>query len=790
MEDLVNNPTVAASILVEFSLASSNLVTNGRRGVRSFGVGDASGSPHSLALTLSPAFEVSPSPISTPTFEISPATDPQTPAFEVSQTPEPFAPVSVPFSLEVSVPVSSPASDPASRLSTVVSGSPALPPTPGFTTAPLTPDLSITPVPPPTPAFAPSPVFAPVPEAASARRSRLETITDRCLLNQLESMEVESVEVSSVTVSEEALAEATTSPEDRPVSVTRRKRKMTPFTGRDNRCVKHKSMSELSSENPLIMSLLGYRGSRPPLMAAPRAAVTEVCNSPDSRGVSELEEQEAPGSEPRPQTPIVPVSTSSPEQEVQGPYYSSVIRRGVEYVHVNDACLKSVLNPVHEILESYTGMAPTDQSSGLWYDPVCLPGSLKFLEDPKGYFLLGERKLLLLYHGQELLSYSSYEDSNVPSFLAVICLENSGRSLLIVHHEDSHAAVMRPGHYRIMRSYRRLTICRQTGGRSAYLFVKISASDLFMMRWSGVIDRNSASSRMSFCYYSVEDTRVNAAISREIELSSKLDRLVELRVLFERCHLRVFSIGEVSKVLQVCFPPNSYKEHVVESLLAARRQIVHDIEEMTDDVVRSLEEMEQTFSAVSSLPETGADQLVKRKLVYMLSDITRNPTRQQAETTANKILSFLGAHALGTAVSRQVMQQHREIATKLNRLCEEYARISREESSAIPYLRFQQASSYDDLYSNKNARMIYREVSRFLGIESSRHRSFMSKVHTDMKLLFSELSAVLDAGALATIERMLIQRVSVSEAAIHKESLRSSLRLFDDVAVPMNLVIE
>ncbi|ARF02720.1 SWPV1-126 [Shearwaterpox virus] len=180
---------------------------------------------------------------------------------------------------------------------------------------------------------------------------------------------------------------------------------------------------------------------------------------------------------------------------------------------------------------------------------------IDFLHDFNGYFHINEIKLVYLTHGSDLFNINNY-NSNFIGYTAVICINNTGRSIAMVKHCSGQQHFMKTNFCIIARSFYTINILPQIIGTSMYLVVYITTTEKFSNTWPKTLFYNKNKDSLAYINDAKEDNYLTTATNIERTIYKNVEAFILNSVLLEDLKTRLNIIKQINTNIDSIFYHN------------------------------------------------------------------------------------------------------------------------------------------------------------------------------------------------------------------------------------------
>ncbi|AYP74193.1 hypothetical protein [Fowlpox virus] len=240
------------------------------------------------------------------------------------------------------------------------------------------------------------------------------------------------------------------------------------------------------------------------------------------------------------------------------PYYKLTNPDNNGKVNINLTCgyIMIKINDINNLVEDINKLIPAGPSSISGYYRIPL-NSIKtdFLQDWNNYLEVRDVKLVYLNHGNELFNINNY-NSNFLGFTVVICINNTGRSILMVKHCYGRQHSMKNSLCLIARSFYTINILPQIIGSSMYLVVYLTTTEKFNDMWPKVLSVNKDKDSISYIQDMREDSYLVTASSIERNIYKNVEAFILNSVLIEDLKSRLHIIKQLNSNIDSIFHHN------------------------------------------------------------------------------------------------------------------------------------------------------------------------------------------------------------------------------------------
>ncbi|AAR83483.1 hypothetical protein CNPV137 [Canarypox virus] len=221
---------------------------------------------------------------------------------------------------------------------------------------------------------------------------------------------------------------------------------------------------------------------------------------------------------------------------------------GYNIIKIHD--INNLLNDVNRLIPS----TPSNLS-GYYKIPV---NDMKIdcLRDVNNYLEVKDIKLVYLAHGNELPNINNY-DRNFLGFTAVICINNTGRSMVMVKHCNGKQHSMVTGLCLIARSFYSINILPQIIGSSRYLILYLTTTKKFNDVWPEIFSTNKDKDSLSYLQDMKEDNHLVVATNMERNVYKNVEAFILNSILLEDLKSRLSITKQLNANIDSIFHHNS-----------------------------------------------------------------------------------------------------------------------------------------------------------------------------------------------------------------------------------------
>ncbi|QRI42855.1 hypothetical protein ChPV137 [Cheloniid poxvirus 1] len=239
------------------------------------------------------------------------------------------------------------------------------------------------------------------------------------------------------------------------------------------------------------------------------------------------------------------------------PYYK-LTKSDNRKVNINLTCGYIIIkiNDINNLIEDVNKLIPAGPSSISGYYRIPIDSiKVDFLRDCNNYLEIRDIKLVYLTHGNELFSINNY-NSNFLGFTAVICINNTGRSMVMVKHCCGRQHAMKNSSCLIARSFYTINILPQIIGSSMYLVVYLTTTEKFNNMWPKVLSINKDKDSISYLHDTREDNYLVTASNIERNIYKNVEAFILNSVLMEDLKSRLHIIKQLNSNIDSIFHHN------------------------------------------------------------------------------------------------------------------------------------------------------------------------------------------------------------------------------------------
>ncbi|UOX38680.1 F11 protein [Finch poxvirus] len=240
------------------------------------------------------------------------------------------------------------------------------------------------------------------------------------------------------------------------------------------------------------------------------------------------------------------------------PYYK-LVKSDDDKVNINLTYGYNIvkIHNINNLLDDINKLIPSAPSnlSGYYKIPV---NSIKIdcLNDVNNYLEVKDIKLVYIVHGNELSDINNY-DSNFLGFTAVICINNTGRSMVMVKHCNGKQHSMVTGLCLVARSFYSINILPQIIGSSKYLIVYLTTTKKFNDMWPETLSINKDKDNVSYLQDTKEDNHVTVATNIERNVYKNVEAFILNSILLEDLKSRLNVTKQLNANIDSIFHHNS-----------------------------------------------------------------------------------------------------------------------------------------------------------------------------------------------------------------------------------------
>ncbi|URH25088.1 hypothetical protein 15D039_00109 [Fowlpox virus] len=320
---------------------------------------------------------------------------------------------------------------------------------------------------------------------------------------------------------------------------------------------------------------------------------------------------------------IVEINDEEDITFTDNPYYKLVKSRdnsinlvplvGCVMIKIND--IKGVTDKVNKLLPKTSSKTNSTSCINIPIDSI----PLNFLDDGNKYFNVSEVSILQVSHGNDMMNIDKYVDGSF-DYIAVLCLKNSGRSVIMLNHCNKQHA-MQDNFCLIFRSFYVINILTQIIGESVYLLVKLSPSDLFKIRWSSVIDSNRFMGKKFYIRNLQEDACIEKMKNMEKDIYKNIEFIIINSVLLEDLKSRLDITRELNHTIDKMFNHNN--NTLFSDIIKLSEEIIDkdfkNMEKMSDSVLADVKQISKTKNKLRERLLKAA--ISSKEVEEILSDI-------------------------------------------------------------------------------------------------------------------------------------------------------------------------
>lgn len=233
--------------------------------------------------------------------------------------------------------------------------------------------------------------------------------------------------------------------------------------------------------------------------------------------------------------------------------------------------------------------------------------SLDFLLDSNKYFEVSDTKVVHLSHGDEIINLNIYDKDSL-GFTVIICLQNTGRSIIMLNHTINQH-IMQTNYCLIIRSFYTFSILPQIMGESTYLIVRLSTTDKFNITWEDILKAHKEKDNIAYIDNSIDDHYLSNVRTRERKIYNAVEALVFNRILLEELGARLTVIKQLNNNIETMLHYNN-NMLLSDMVKKSTEPIIKDIENMEITSYNFIEDIKKAYKSRNKI----RDKLLKSAL--------------------------------------------------------------------------------------------------------------------------------------------------------------------------------